>query len=55
MLNLQGTESGLEFYQFDEIPSAKKFKDGYRQALDKMYLTDVEIEGLIAEANVVFI
>ena len=55
VLNLQGTESGLEFYQFDEIPSAKKFKDGYRQALDKMYLTDAEIEWLIAEANVAFV
>ena len=54
-LNLKGTESGLEFEEFDEIPSAKKFKDGYRQALDKMYLTDAEIERLVAEANVAFV
>ena len=45
----------MKFYQFDEIPLANKFKDGYRQALNKMYLTDVEIEQLIAEANVAFV
>ena len=54
-LNLKGTESGLEFEEFDEFPSAKKFKDGYRQALDKMYPTDPEIEGLVAGANVAFV
>ena len=54
-LNLKGTESGLEFEEFDEIPSAKKFKDGYRQAFDKMYLTDAEIERLVAGANVGFV
>jgi heme oxygenase len=26
-LNLQKDDSGLRFYQFDEIPSAKLFKD----------------------------
>ena len=41
--------------KFDEIPLAKKFRDGYRQALDKMYLTDAEIERLVAEANVAFV
>ena len=45
----------MAFYQFDEIPLAKKFKDGYRQALDKMYLTDAEIERLVAEANVALV
>ena len=54
-LNLQGDDEGLAFYQFDEIPSAKLFKDGYRKALDELSLEDDEIERLVAEANVAFV
>lgn len=54
-LNLQKDDSGLRFYQFDEIPSAKLFKDRYRKALDELVLTDEQIERLVAEANVAFV
>ena len=54
-LNLQDASEGLAFYQFDEIPSAKLFKDEYRRALDELHLTDAQIERLVAEANVAFV
>jgi heme oxygenase len=54
-LNLQDIDSGLDFYQFDEIPSVKIFKDNYRRALDELSLTNEEIERLVAEANVAFV
>lgn len=54
-LNLNDHQSGLAFYQFDEIPSAKLFKDAYRISLDELDLSDGEIERLVAEANVAFV
>ena len=54
-LHLNDTNSGLAFYQFDEIPSAKLFKDAYRISLDELDLSDKEIERLVAEANVAFV
>ena len=55
-LKLQDRESGLAFYNFEHIPSAKVFKDEYRRALDGMhFLTDGQIERLVAEANVAFV
>ena len=45
----------LAFYQFDEIASAKVFKDDYRRALDELSLREDEIERLVAEANVAFV
>lgn len=54
-LNLNDHQSGLAFYQFDEIPSAKVFKDAYRILLDELDLSDDEIERLVAEANVAFV
>jgi Heme oxygenase len=50
-----GKGEGLAFYDFAEIPSAKKFKDEYRAALDALDLTDAEIDRLVAEANVAFL
>lgn len=46
---------GLAFYDFVDIPSAKKFKDAYRTALDSLELTDSDITKLVAEANVAFL
>lgn len=46
---------GLAFYQFDNVSSAKLFKDMYRQALDDLPLTAAQIEGLVSEANVAFV
>lgn len=56
-LNLKGgdDDDGLAFYSFENIPSAKLFKDEYRKALDDLILDDEQIERLVAEANVAFI
>eukprot|EP00557_Chaetoceros_sp_GSL56_P001701 CAMPEP_0176502500 /NCGR_PEP_ID=MMETSP0200_2-20121128/14788_1 /TAXON_ID=947934 /ORGANISM="Chaetoceros sp., Strain GSL56" /LENGTH=670 /DNA_ID=CAMNT_0017901579 /DNA_START=155 /DNA_END=2164 /DNA_ORIENTATION=+ len=54
-MNLQQDDSGLKFYQFENIPSAKLFKDQYRKALDELILTEEQIERLVAEANVAFV
>eukprot|EP01083_Nonionella_stella_P221272 790720_1 len=54
-MNLQGGDDGLAFYNFEHIPSAKVFKDGYRKALDDLDLTDGQIQRLVAEANVAFV
>uniref|UniRef100_A0A7S3VB53 Uncharacterized protein n=1 Tax=Chaetoceros debilis TaxID=122233 RepID=A0A7S3VB53_9STRA len=54
-MNLQGGDDGLSFYNFEHIPSAKVFKDGYRKALDDLDLTDGQIQRLVAEANVAFV
>jgi len=45
---------GLQFYNFDSIPSAKLFKDLYRTKLDQLSLSSREINKLVAEANVAF-
>ena len=51
-----GCDDGLSFYHFSQIPSAKKFKDEYRYALDNLDFLSVEqIERLVAEANVAFV
>ena len=44
--------NGLQFYQFEFIPSAKLFKDKYRSALDDLSLNPDQIGRLVAEANV---
>ncbi|KAL7579534.1 hypothetical protein ACA910_007909 [Epithemia clementina (nom. ined.)] len=46
---------GLAFYHFEEIPSAKLFKDMYRKALDDLPLSAVQIQQLVQEANVAFL
>jgi len=52
-LNLSGYD-GLQFYQFEGIPSAKLFKDKYRAALDELEVTPDQMRRLVAEANVAF-
>ena len=55
-MNLDKSGDGLAFYDFDQtIPSAKKFKDEFRTALDALDLTEDEIQRLVAEANVAFL
>ena len=53
--NGTGVVEGLAFYHFENIPSAKVFKDQYRQALDDLPLTATQIERLVQEANVAFL
>mmetsp|Transcript_15165 Transcript_15165/g.25924 ORF Transcript_15165/g.25924 Transcript_15165/m.25924 type:complete len:664 (+) Transcript_15165:78-2069(+) len=45
---------GLQFYNFECIPSAKLFKDRYREALDELVLRPDQVGRLVAEANVAF-
>lgn len=53
-LNLS-SDKGLLFYNFDNIPSAKQFKQYYRCQLDQLVLSDDKIQKLVHEANVAFI
>ena len=50
-----GPTQGLAFYHFAQIPSAKRFKDDYRQALDDLPLSAIQIQRLVQEANVAFL
>ncbi len=50
-LNL--TTEGLKFYEFD-IPNMKEYKDKYRQTLNDLNMSDVQISMLIDEANYAF-
>eukprot|EP00549_Striatella_unipunctata_P008299 CAMPEP_0118714024 /NCGR_PEP_ID=MMETSP0800-20121206/25907_1 /TAXON_ID=210618 ORGANISM="Striatella unipunctata, Strain CCMP2910" /NCGR_SAMPLE_ID=MMETSP0800 /ASSEMBLY_ACC=CAM_ASM_000638 /LENGTH=443 /DNA_ID=CAMNT_0006619671 /DNA_START=54 /DNA_END=1386 /DNA_ORIENTATION=- len=47
-------DDGLRFYEFDRIPSPKKFKDAYREALNSLKLTETQIHRLVKEANIAF-
>ncbi|KAL3811774.1 hypothetical protein ACHAXA_004206 [Cyclostephanos tholiformis] len=49
-----GDSDGLRFYDFDMIPSAKRFKDEYRKLLDELPLSSDDVRKLVAEANVAF-
>lgn len=46
--------AGLEFYDFPEIPKAKRFKDLYRERLDGLDLDDAETATAVAEAQEAF-
>ena len=52
-LNLTGWD-GLQFYNFESIPSAVAFKKKYRIALDELALKPDQMGKLVAEANVAF-
>ncbi|WP_026734152.1 biliverdin-producing heme oxygenase [Fischerella sp. PCC 9605] len=45
---------GTSFYNFEEIPDKKAFKDKYRQALDALPIDDATAEKIVAEANNAF-
>ena len=52
---LQLKEDGLAFYEFPHVESFKLFKDKYRNALNKLPLTQTQIESVVQEANVAFL
>lgn len=52
-LKLSGYE-GTSFYNFEQIPDKKAFKDSYRQALDALPIDDATTEKIVAEANKAF-
>lgn len=54
-LKLSKDGDGLRFYMFENVTSAKKFKDGYRAALDDLDLAPDQIGRLVGEANVAFV
>lgn len=45
---------GVDFYQFDEIQSAKDFITGWYKKLNDLDLTDEEKQNIVDEANYVF-
>ncbi|MBE9216830.1 heme oxygenase (biliverdin-producing) [Plectonema cf. radiosum LEGE 06105] len=49
-LNLVGYQ-GTSFYNFEQIPDNKAFKDKYREALDKVPVDDTTADKIVAEAN----
>ena len=53
-LNLEKDGEGLAFYEFPNIPSAKLFKDQYRNALNALELTQEQVSALVHEANIAF-
>lgn len=52
-LKLSGYE-GTSFYNFEQIPDKKAFKDKYRQALNALPIDDITAERIVAEANNAF-
>lgn len=48
-------DAGLAFYEFQNIASAKAFKDEYRKGLDTLPLTQEQSNRLVGEANVAFV
>ena len=52
-LKLSGYE-GTSFYNFEQIPDKKAFKDKYRQSLDTVPVDEILIKKIVAEANYAF-
>lgn len=46
--------AGTRFYQFDNIPSARDFKQVYRARLDGLGVSQQDADKIVAEANVAF-
>jgi heme oxygenase len=53
VLKLSGYE-GTSFYNFEQIPDKKAFKDKYRQALDALPINETTADRIVAEANHAF-
>lgn len=47
-------DNGTSFYNFQQIEDENKFKIIYRNALNDVPLTDLQIKQIIAEANIAF-
>jgi heme oxygenase len=52
-LKLSGYE-GTSFYNFEQIPDKKAFKDKYRQALNTLSIDEAIADQIVAEANQAF-
>ncbi|NJM70009.1 MAG: heme oxygenase (biliverdin-producing) [Scytonema sp. RU_4_4] len=53
VLKLSGYE-GTSFYNFEQIPDKKAFKDKYRQVLDSLPIDNATADKIVAEANNAF-
>jgi heme oxygenase len=51
-MNLNG--KGTAFYEFEDIPDEKAFKNKYRQALDELPIDDATADRIVDEANAAF-
>nr|QCI04029.1 Heme oxygenase [Antithamnionella ternifolia] len=47
-------DKGTAFYNFNDISDEKQFKETYRNALNNVPLTEIQIQQIIAEANTSF-
>nr|YP_009511069.1 heme oxygenase [Hydropuntia rangiferina]AXI96742.1 heme oxygenase [Hydropuntia rangiferina]UAD87425.1 heme oxygenase [Hydropuntia rangiferina] len=47
-------DNGTAFYDFQDIPNDQRFKFIYRKALDDAPLSQIQIDQIIAEANIAF-
>jgi heme oxygenase len=45
---------GTSFYEFDQIPDEKEFKNKYRQAMDSLPIDEAKADAIVAEANDAF-
>jgi heme oxygenase len=45
---------GTAFYEFDEIPDEKQFKNTYRQRLDELPIDEATADRIVEEANAAF-
>jgi heme oxygenase len=52
-MNLSDGE-GTAFYEFDDIPDEKAFKNTYRQALNELPIDDATVDKIVDEANAAF-
>lgn len=54
-MDLPSTGEGVEFYVFENIPDAKKFKNVYRSCLDGLQIDKLKSDEIVKEANYVFL
>ena len=47
-------ENGTTFYEFEDIPDEKAFKDKYRKSLNEMPIDQATAEKIVDEANAAF-
>ena len=52
-MNLSDGE-GTAFYEFDQIPDEKVFKNNYRQAMDSLPIDEAKADLIVDEANDAF-
>lgn len=53
-MDLPSTGEGVQFYVFENITDAKKFKNMYRSRLDGLNIDKVKSDEIVKEANYVF-